>query len=103
MQKRLDGHQVSRCGRGGSGLPARLGRAWDDGASTENLRPLPGLKPLDAAPPPPPPVGRDATCPPSLRRSPAHCTHSVWHVAALVVASCADSAWYESWSIYVTR
>lgn len=54
-------------------------------------------------PPPPPPVGRDATCPPSLRRSPAHCTHSIWHVAALVVASCADSAWYESWSIYVTR
>lgn len=51
MQKRLDGHQVSRCGRGGSGLPARLGGAQGDGASTENLRPLPGLKPLDAAPP----------------------------------------------------
>lgn len=101
VQKRLDGHQASRCGRSGSGLPARLGGARSDGAATTGeSSPSAGAGAAGRCPPRLPSCGQTATGPtgPGRRLSPAPCTHSIWHAAGLVVTSCADATWYESWS-----
>lgn len=95
MQKRLDGHQVSRCGRSGSGLLARLGRAQGDRGRRQRIftaswgfQPFAGAKAAGLCPPPVPLCDETATCPTSCGLSPAHCTHSIAHAAGFVVTSC---------------